>query len=252
MWLIALCSVSPKAAVTASDVELVTNTEQVVFAAQAPVHAANELFESAASVNVTCVLFPKLALQVPGHLIPAGLLTTVPDPAPMSETVIVPNGVNVAVTELAEVIVNTQGFVLPLHEPAQDPKESPLPAEAVSVTTEFCGKPAEHVPGHVIPAGLLVTLPGPDTVTVSSAVETWLKAAVTVVAPEIVTVQLVALFAHAPPQPANVKPLPGDSVRVTEVFCANVAEQVVGQLIPAGLLVTAPVPDTATVSCGVT
>jgi phage tail protein X len=182
---------------------LVTNTEQVVFAAQAPVHAANELFESAVSVRVTCVLFAKLALQVPGQLIPPGLLTTVPDPAPMSETVIVPSGVNAAVTELAEVIVNAQGFVLPLHEPAQDPRASPLPAEAVSVTTEFCGKPAEHVPVHAIPAGLLVTLPCPDTVTVSSAAAVRLKDALTLVAPETITMQLVALLAHAPPQPVN-------------------------------------------------
>jgi phage tail protein X len=249
--LIALCSVSPKAAVTASDVELVTNTEQVVFAAQAPVHAANELFESAVSVNVTCVLFAKLALQVPGQLIPAGLLTTVPDPAPMSETVIVPNRVKVAVTELAEVIVNTQGFALPVQEPAQEPKASPLPGDAVRDTIEFCGKFAEHVPGHAIPAGLLVTLPAPDTTTVSSTVADRLKDALTLVAPATVTVQVVALFAHPPPQPANMDPAAGVSVRVTEAFCANVAEQVDGQLMPAGLLVTVPVPETVTVSCGV-
>src|SRR5450432_703528 len=184
MWLIALCSVSPKAAVTASDVELVTNTEQVVFAAQAPVHAANELLESAVSARMTCVLFTKLALQVPGQLIPAGLLTTVPDPAPMSETVIAPSGVNAAVTELADVIVNAQGFVLPVHEPAQEPKASPLPGDAVRDTMEFCAKFEEHVPGHAIPAGLLVTLPGPDTVSVSNAVAVRLKDALALVAPE--------------------------------------------------------------------
>ncbi len=37
--------------------------------------------------------------------------------------------------------------------------------------------------------------------------------------------------------------LDGDAVRVTAVFFWNVAEQVVGQLIPVGLLVTVPVPE---------
>ena len=53
---------------------------------------------------------------------------------------------------------------------------------------------------------------------------------------------------HAPPYPENWKPEPAVAVRVTEVPDGKLAVHVVGQLIPAGLLVTVPVPVTATVS----
>ena len=89
--MIALCSVSPNEAVAASDVEFVTVTMHVLFPAHTPVHPANVLLALAAAVRATCVLFAKLALQVPGQLIPEGLLVTLPDPTPMSEIVIVPN-----------------------------------------------------------------------------------------------------------------------------------------------------------------
>lgn len=91
MWLIALCRVRPKAAVAASDVELVTVTVHVEFPAQTPVHPAKVLLGSAVAVNVTGVLFAKLALHVPGQVIPLGLLVTLPVPTPISETVTVPN-----------------------------------------------------------------------------------------------------------------------------------------------------------------
>jgi hypothetical protein len=89
------------------------------------------------AVNVTCVLFAKLALQVPGQVIPPGLLVTVPVPTPMSEMVTVPSWVKVAVTELGDEIVNTQGLVFPLHDPVQAPNPYPAPGSAVSVTCEF-------------------------------------------------------------------------------------------------------------------
>jgi type VI protein secretion system component VasA len=54
---------------------------------------------------------------------------------------------------------------------------------------------------------------------------------------------------HALPYPENVKPEPAVAVSVTLVPDANEAEQVVGQLMPAGLLVTVPVPVTETVNC---
>jgi hypothetical protein len=51
---------------------------------------------------------------------------------------------------------------------------------------------------------------------------------------------------HAPDQPAKVSPVAGVSERVTEEFGAKAAVQLAGvaeeQLIPAGLLVTVPVP----------
>ncbi len=54
---------------------------------------------------------------------------------------------------------------------------------------------------------------------------------------------------HAPLKPEKVDPEAGDAVRATEVPSLKVAVQVEGQFIPAGLLVTVPEPETATVSC---
>ena len=52
---------------------------------------------------------------------------------------------------------------------------------------------------------------------------------------------------QGPDHPENVSFGPAVSVRVTGVFCGRLTEQVEGQLMPAGLLVTVPEPETATV-----
>lgn len=52
---------------------------------------------------------------------------------------------------------------------------------------------------------------------------------------------------QAPDHPENVALVPGVSLSVIFVFWAKLAEQVVGQLIPAGLLVTVPEPVGVTV-----
>ena len=49
------------------------------------------------------------------------------------------------------------------------------------------------------------------------------------------------------PKLVNVEPVPAVAVSTTGLLPANVPEQVVGQLIPAGALVTVPVPLTVTV-----
>jgi hypothetical protein len=56
-----------------------------------------------------------------------------------------------------------------------------------------------------------------------------------------VTLQF-ALPLQAPAQDMNASLLPGVSLSVTGVFGGKVKVQVVGQLIPAGLLVTVPSP----------
>ena len=98
---------------------------------------------------------------------------------------------------------------------------------------------------QLIPVGLLVTVPLPVMETVSASLG-GLKVAVTLVAAATVTLQVDALPAHAPDQPANVSPVAGVSERVTEEFGAKAAVQVAGvaeeQLIPAGALVTVPLP----------
>jgi hypothetical protein len=71
------------------------------------------------------------------------------------------------------------------------------------------------------------------------------KLAVTCRAWLIATLQLL-LPEQAPPQPWKVAPLAGVAVRVTEVPLAKLAEQVLPQLIPVGLELTAPLPVTLT------
>jgi hypothetical protein len=73
------------------------------------------------------------------------------------------------------------------------------------------------------------------------------KFAVTELAAVTVTLQ-VAAPVQAPDQPVNLLLLPGVSLSVTCVFCAKLAEHVVGQLIPAGVLVIVPVPVPAIVT----
>jgi hypothetical protein len=53
---------------------------------------------------------------------------------------------------------------------------------------------------------------------------------------------------HAPDQPVKVLLVPGVSLSATLVFCGKLAEHVVGQLIPTGLLVMVPVPVPAMVT----
>ena len=50
-------------------------------------------------------------------------------------------------------------------------------------------------------------------------------------------------------KPEKVNPDAGAAVRVTVVPLSKLALQVEGQLIPAGLLVTVPCPEIATVTC---
>jgi hypothetical protein len=120
----------------------------------------------------------------------------------------------------------------------------------VSVTCVFGAKLAEQVVGQMIPAGLLVTAPVPVTVTVTGRFCAGPKVAVTLVAAAKVTVQ-VLVPEQAPLQPVKELFVPGVAVSVTCAFGAKPAEQVVGQLIPAGLLITVPVPlATVTVKPG--
>jgi hypothetical protein len=48
-----------------------------------------------------------------------------------------------------------------------------------------------------------------------------------------------------PDQPENIEPAAGVAVSVTKVPLLNEAEQVLPQLMPAGPLVTVPVPEPA-------
>ena len=60
--------------------------------------------------------------------------------------------------------------------------------------------------------------------------------------PDVVTVHVVVVPEHAPPQPPNVLPELGVAVSVTLVPKGNAAEHVPPHVIPAGLEVTVPLP----------
>ena len=127
---------------------------------------------------------------------------------------------------------------------------SPEPTTAVSFTTVPLLKFALQVLGQVIPLGLLVTLPDPvpANVTESAKVVTAvLNVAVTDLAALIVTLQ-VPVPLQAPLQPAKVDPAAAAAVKVTTVPLLKFALQVLGQVIPLGLLVTLPLPVPAKVT----
>src|SRR5438034_9749452 len=72
-----------------------------------------------------------------------------------------------------------------------------------------------------------------------------MKVAVTVVAAETVTTH-DPVPEHPPPlQPVKVEPAAGAAVSVTAVPLVKLAEQVAPQVIPAGALVTVPLPAPA-------
>src|SRR5207247_4051350 len=202
------------------------------------------------AVSVTTVPLAKLAEQVAPQLIPAGALVTVPLPVPALLTVSAKLGrAKVAVTVVAAKTVTVQAPVPEQPPPLQPLKVEPAAAVAVSVTAVPLGKLAEQVAPQLIPAGELVTVPLPvpalETVRVKVC---GVKVAVTVVAAESVTVQAPVPEQPLPLQPPKVEPAAGAAVSVTAVPLAKLAEQVAPQVMPAGELVTVPLPVPAGVT----
>ena len=101
----------------------------------------------------------------------------------------------------------------------------------------------------MIPAGVLVTVPLPVPVSVTVRMKVGVKVAVTAVAAETVTVQGPVPAQPPPLQPVKEEPAAGAAASVMAVPLVKLAEQVAPQLIPAGELVTVPlpVPDGVTV-----
>src|SRR6266581_4777681 len=203
-----------------------------------------------AAVSVTAVPLVKLAEQVAPQLIPAGALVTVPLPVPAGVTVRVKLcRVKVAVTVVAAESVTVQGPVPEQPPPLQPVKVEPATGVAVNVTAVPLAKLAEQVAPQLIPTGALVTVPLPVPALLTVSVNVWsVNVVVTVVAAESVTVQAPVPEQPPPLQPVKVEPAAGVAVNVTAVPLVKLAAQVAPQLIPAGALVTVPLPVPAGVT----
>jgi len=155
--------------------------------------------------------------------------------------------VKVAVTVVAALKVTVQ-VPVPEQPPLQPVKIDPAAGAAVSVTPVPLAKLAAQVAPQVMPAGLLVTVPAPAPALETVSVKVGVKVAVTVVAAEIVTTH-DPVPEHPPPfQPLKVEPAAGVAVSVTAVPLVKLAEQVAPQSMPAGELVTVPLPVPAGVT----
>jgi hypothetical protein len=206
-----------------------------------------------AAVKVTAVPLLNAAEHVAPQEMPAGALVTVPVPAPALLTVSVKLcTAKVAVTVVAALSVTLQVPVPEQPPPLQPVKAEPVAGAAVKVTTVPLAKAAEHVAPHKIPAGLLVTVPVPVPALLAVSVKVCTaKVAVTVVAAFSVTVQVPVPEQPPPLQPVKVEPVAGAAVKVTAVPLTNPAVQVAPQEMPAGVLVTVPVPVPALLTVSV-
>ena len=123
---------------------------------------------------------------------------------------------------------------------------------AVKATALMAGKLDETLlqdKPQSIPPGVLVTVPWPDLLKATKRVFcVAAKLAVTLRAAPIVTVQVGDNPAQAPPQPVNESFPAPIAVKITLLLALKFAEQLAPQLIPAGVLVTRPLPDLATES----
>jgi hypothetical protein len=224
------------------------STRQVV---AVPAHAPDQpaKIDPALGVAVSMTSVPDAneALQAEPQLMPAGLLVTGPLPVPALPTTsplyVTGGPLNAAVTFRAALMVTTQ-LPVPVHAPDQPTKVEPALGVAVSVTTESVGNVLEQTEPQEMPAGLLLTgpLPLPDLATV----RIWptLKVAVTLRAADMVTTQVVMPL-QAPDQPAKTEPGLGAAVSVTALPDAKSAVQDEPQEMPAGTLVTGPLPAPA-------
>lgn len=217
----------------------------------------------AVAVSVTDVPEASVVEQVEPQSMPAGLLVTLPpEPACTERANDVapppPEAAKVAVTDRAWDIATLQDAA-PVQAPVQPLNWKPVAACAVRVTVAVEAKFAEQVPAvQLMPAGLLVTVPEPATVTdmancdvaggvgVPGVPGVAAKLAATVFAASIVTAH-APVPVQAPVQPLNVNPADGVAVSVTVVPASKLEVQLVPQLMPAGELETDPPAEEVTV-----
>jgi hypothetical protein len=153
---------------------------------------------------------------------------------------------------MSEFMVTTH-VSAPLHPPPLHPVKLELVfGVALRVTVSPGENPYLHVLPQLIPAGVLVTVPFPlfesNLAIVRVLVTAAVKVAVTVLPLSMINVHVLFEPVQSPLHPEKVEPERAVAVRVTMVPEAYVAEHVAPQLIPAGELVTAPLPDLVMVS----
>ena len=115
---------------------------------------------------------------------------------------------------------------------------------------------AEPGEPQLMPAGVLVTVPLPVPVVLTASATNGTGAgsnvAVIVVSPSTVTTQRSVPLHPAPVHPAKTESVPGEAVSVTVSPGTYVAPQVALQSMPAGTLVTVPLPAPAVLTVKVT
>ena len=111
-----------------------TVTLQAPVPVQAPPQPVNTDPAAAIALSVTAVPDVNVAEHVAPQLIPAGLLVTVPAPAPWGISVSENCGLKFAVTFWAELIVTLQAPV-PVHAPLQPVKTDPAAGDSARLTT---------------------------------------------------------------------------------------------------------------------
>lgn len=128
-----------------------------------PDHPAKVLPASGVGVNTTAVPLGKLAVQLPGQSIPAGVLVTAPAPVPTLFTVSWMGAIvlKVAVTDVAAFREMVQVVLVPLQPPDHAANLEPDLAAAVSLTDVPAVNFAAHVLPQLTPEGLVVTVPAP-------------------------------------------------------------------------------------------
>jgi hypothetical protein len=238
-------------------------TTQLPVPLQSPPHPPKLDPADGTAVSVTAVASGNGALQVPDAMpapseqaIPAGVLETVPAPAPEPVTVSGRNGTKFAFATSAAEAARMHVGATPLHAPLHPAKDEPIAALGVSVIVAPSTKLATQFPLvapattlQLIPSGALLTdpLPAPKAATVTE--RNARKRACTARGVFAVTVQPGRAPVQSPLHPAKALWLPGAAVSVIAVPFAKLAVQLplgtpVATLhaIPAGALVTAPTP----------
>ena len=154
---------------------------------------------------------------------------------------VVADRVKVAVTDFAAVIDTIQVSV-PVQAPLQPVNDEPTEGAAARVTLVLIAYASEQSTPQLIPGGVLETVPMPVPTLLTVRMKVFrLKVAVTFLDADMVTLQ-VPVPLQAPLQPAKVEFHFGLAVKVTTVLAGKSSAQSVPQEIPAGELVTVPLP----------